>query len=151
MFSFDPYSPAIDADPFPFYKTLRDEAPCFWSPEAQTWVLSRYADIVSAGQDWQTFSSAKGNLMTELPGRAGATLGTTDPPRHDRLRGLGIVPQRLVLDLGIELLKPLERAVPVEEPAQQREGSIDLVGVSLRFGAHEESPRVGRVSGLRWP
>ena len=88
MFSFDPYSPAIDADPFPFYKTLRDEAPCFWSPEAQTWVLSRYADIVSAGQDWQTYSSAKGNLMTELPGRAGATLGTTDPPRHDRLRGL---------------------------------------------------------------
>ena len=88
MFSFDPYAPAIDADPFPFYKTLRDEAPCFWSPEAQTWVLSRYADIVSAGQDWQTYSSAKGNLMTELPGRAGATLGTTDPPRHDRLRGL---------------------------------------------------------------
>ncbi len=26
--------------------------------------------------------------MTELPNRAGATLGTTDPPRHDRLRGL---------------------------------------------------------------
>lgn len=88
MFRFDPYSPAIDADPFPAYKTLRDEHPCFWSPEAGTWILSRYADIVSAGQDWQTFSSAKGNLMTELPGRAGATLGTTDPPRHDRLRGL---------------------------------------------------------------
>lgn len=52
------------------------------------WILSRYADIVTAGQDWQTYSSARGNLMTELPGRAGATLGTTDPPRHDRLRGL---------------------------------------------------------------
>ena len=38
--------------------------------------------------DWQTYSSAKGNLMTELPNRAGATLGTTDPPRHDRLRAL---------------------------------------------------------------
>jgi hypothetical protein len=88
MFSFDPYSPVIDADPFPAYKVLRDEHPCFWSPEAQMWILSRYADIVSAGQDWQTYSSAKGNLMTELPGRAGATLGTTDPPRHDRLRGL---------------------------------------------------------------
>lgn len=88
MFRFDPYSPAIDADPFPAYKTLRDEHPCFWSEEAGMWVLSRYADIVSAGQDWQTYSSAKGNLMTELPGRAGATLGTTDPPRHDRLRGL---------------------------------------------------------------
>ena len=88
MFSFDPYSPAVDADPFPYYKQLRDEHPCFWSPEAQMWVLSRYADIVSAGQDWQTYSSASGNLMTELPNRAGATLGTTDPPRHDRLRAL---------------------------------------------------------------
>lgn len=88
MFSFDPYSPAVDADPFPFYKTLRDEHPCFWSKEAQMWILSRYADIVAAGNDWETYSSAKGNLMTELPGRAGATLGTTDPPRHDRLRGL---------------------------------------------------------------
>jgi cytochrome P450 len=88
MFSFDPYSPAVDADPFPYYKALRDEQPCFWSPEAQMWVLSRYADIVSAGQDWQTYSSASGNLMTELPGRAGATLGSSDPPKHDRLRGL---------------------------------------------------------------
>jgi cytochrome P450 len=88
MFSFDPYSPVVDADPFPFYKTLRDEYPCFWSKEAGMWILSRYADIVAAGNDWETYSSAKGNLMTELPGRAGATLGTTDPPRHDRLRGL---------------------------------------------------------------
>lgn len=88
MFSFDPYSPAVDADPFPVYKTLRDEYPCFWSKEANMWILSRYADIVAAGNDWETYSSAKGNLMTELPGRAGATLGTTDPPRHDRLRGL---------------------------------------------------------------
>lgn len=88
MFTFDPYSPAVDANPFPAYKILRDEHPCFWSPEADMWILSRYADIVSAGQDAQTYSSASGNLMTELPGRAGATLGTTDAPRHDRLRGL---------------------------------------------------------------
>lgn len=88
MFRFDPFSPAVDADPFAAYRTLRDEHPCFWSEEAQMWVLSRYADIVAAGQNWKTYSSAKGNMMTELPGRAGATLGTTDPPRHDRLRGL---------------------------------------------------------------
>lgn len=52
------------------------------------WILSRYLDVAGAGSNWQVFSSAKGNLMTELPNRAGATLGTTDPPRHDRLRGL---------------------------------------------------------------
>mgnify|MGYP001806424911 CR=1 FL=1 len=88
MFRFDPYSPATDADPFPFYKRLRDDFPCFWSEEANMWVLSRYDDIVTALNDWQTYSSAKGNLMDELPNRAGATLGTTDPPRHDRLRNL---------------------------------------------------------------
>jgi cytochrome P450 len=87
-FRFDPYSPAVDADPFPYYRRLRDEFPCLWSEEAQMWILSRYADIVSAGQDWQTYSSASGNLMTELPGRAGSTLGSSDPPKHDRLRGL---------------------------------------------------------------
>ena len=52
MFRFDPYSPAVDADPFPYYKTLRDEYPCFWSEDAQMWILSRYSDIVTAGQDW---------------------------------------------------------------------------------------------------
>jgi hypothetical protein len=88
MFVFDPYSSVVDADPFPLYARLRDEYPCFWSPEAEMWVLSRYADILGAGLDWKTYSSARGNLMTELPNRAGATLGTTDPPRHDRLRGL---------------------------------------------------------------
>ncbi|MGA2841773.1 MAG: cytochrome P450 [Steroidobacteraceae bacterium] len=88
MFIFDPYSSVVDADPFPLYAQLRDEYPCFWSPEAEMWVLSRYADILGAGLDWKTYSSARGNLMTELPNRAGATLGTTDPPRHDRLRGL---------------------------------------------------------------
>jgi len=76
-FSFDPYSPAVDADPFPYYKRLRDEFPCFWSEEAQMWILSRYADIVTAGQDWQTYSSASGNLMTELPGRAGYPRSST--------------------------------------------------------------------------
>ena len=88
MFRFDPFSPETDADPFPAYRRLRDEFPCFWSEEANMWVLSRFADIVAALNDWQRYSSAKGNMMTELPNRAGATLGTTDPPRHDRLRAL---------------------------------------------------------------
>jgi len=85
---FDIYSPAIDADPFPHYALLRDQYPCYWSESAQLWILSRYDDTVEAARDWQTFSSTQGNMIDELPGRAGATLGTTDPPRHDRLRAL---------------------------------------------------------------
>lgn len=88
MEPFDLYSPEIDANPFPYYETLREQYPCYWSEGANAWILSRYADIVQAGADWQTFSSSHGNLIDEIPGRAGATLGTTDPPRHDRLRAL---------------------------------------------------------------
>jgi cytochrome P450 len=85
---FDLYSPEIDANPFPYYEVLREQHPCYWSEGAGLWILSRYHDVLQAAQDWQTFSSSQGNLIDELPGRAGATLGTTDPPRHDRLRSL---------------------------------------------------------------
>ena len=88
MEAFDLYSPLIDADPFPYYAELRAQHPCYWSDSAKLWILSRYDDIVEAARDWETYSSSQGNMIDELPGRAGATLGTTDPPRHDRLRAL---------------------------------------------------------------
>lgn len=119
MFQFDPFSPEVDADPFPAYRTLRDEHPCFWSDEAQMWVLTRYADVVAALDDWQTFSSAQGNMLTELPNRAGATLGTTDPPHHDRLRGLI---QHAFVRRGLDGLTD-----PIREIAEQ--AAAGLVGV----------------------
>jgi len=85
---FDLYSTEIDADPFPHYARLRDQCPCYWSEDARCWILSRYEDVFNAAQQWEIFSSAQGNLVDEIAGRPGATLGSTDPPRHDRLRGL---------------------------------------------------------------
>jgi cytochrome P450 len=145
MFSFDPYSPAVDADPFPSYKRLRDDYPCFWSPEAQMWVLSRYADIVSAGQDWQTYSSASGNLMTELPNRAGATLGTTDPPRHDRLRGLI---QSAFMKRNLESLGEPIRAI-AKEAAEELRGSrsFDFKDFSSKFTVRVLMAALGLPSG----
>ena len=132
MLTFDPYSPAVDADPFPFYRRLRDEQPCFWSPEARMWVLSRHADIVAAGLNWQTYSSASGNLMTELPNRAGATLGTTDPPRHDRLRGLV---QHAFMKRNLESLAEPIRAIAAEAADSLRgRASFDFIeSFSSRF------------------
>jgi len=85
---FNPYDPAFDADPFPVYRQLREDAPSFWSDDARMWVLTRYEDIFRALGDWRTYSSSRGNLMDEFPGRAGNTLGSMDPPRHDRVRGI---------------------------------------------------------------
>jgi hypothetical protein len=61
-------------------------SPCYWSDGAQLWILSRYDDIVEAARDWQTFSSAQGNMIDELPGRAGSKPGTT-------IRREGLVPR----------------------------------------------------------
>ena len=88
MATFPLYTPAFDADPFPIYKELQQHAPCYWSEEAQKWVLTRYEDVVNALNDWQTYSSAKGNLVDEFPGRAGNTLGSMDPPKHDQIRAV---------------------------------------------------------------
>jgi cytochrome P450 len=84
----DIYSTEIDKNPFPTYTILREEYPCYWMESANAWILTRYEDVNAANQDWQTYSSTGGNFVDEIPGRAGATLGTTDPPRHDRLRNL---------------------------------------------------------------
>ena len=114
MEAFDLYSPKIDADPFPYYEILREQYPCYWSESGKLWILSRYDDIVQAARDWETFSSSQGNMIDELPGRAGATLGTTDPPRHDRLRALSqaafarknierlVAPTREIADRALE-------------------------------------------------
>lgn len=125
-FRFDPYSPAIDADPFPAYKVLRDEYPCFWSEEAGKWVLTRYADVLNALLDWRTYSSAKGNLVDEFPGRAGATLGSSDPPRHDRLRALI---QSAVTKRALEhLIEPARTVAQAHAAALADKPVFDLVG-----------------------
>ncbi|MFD0668419.1 cytochrome P450 [Ramlibacter sp. MAHUQ-53] len=144
-FRFDPYSPQVDADPFPFYKRMRDEFPCFWSEEAGMWVLSRHADIISALQDWQTYSSASGNLMTELPGRAGATLGSSDPPRHDRLRALV---QHAFMKRNLEALAEPMRAI-AQAAAAEISGAqtIDFKDFSARFTVRVLMAALGLPTG----
>lgn len=87
-FVFDPYSLDVQENPYPYYAVLRNEHPLYWCSSANTWALSRYDDIASACSDPARFSSAKGNVLDDDPARMGNTLGTSDPPKHDRLRGL---------------------------------------------------------------
>lgn len=117
-FVFDPYSPETDADPFPAYRRLLAHDPCHWSEPAGMWILTRYDDVVGALGDWRTYSSAGGNLMDELPDRAGHTLGTTDPPRHDRMRAL------ISHAFARKNLSHLEG--PIAEATQRAVAEIDL-------------------------
>jgi cytochrome P450 len=39
--------PEVLANPYPLYRRLREEAPVHWDPYLHTWVVTRYADIVT--------------------------------------------------------------------------------------------------------
>jgi cytochrome P450 len=88
---YDPYDAAINADPYPTFARLRDEAPIYHNDRYDFWALSRYADVDKALANWQTFSSARGDILEivqsgmELP--SGVVL-FEDPPVHTMHRGL---------------------------------------------------------------
>ncbi len=80
---------AAAEDPYPTYRELRDRDPAHHSRLEGIWVLTRYEDVARALVDWRTWSSQRrGNLVNDMPGRIGRTLGTTDPPAHRFARGL---------------------------------------------------------------
>jgi cytochrome P450 len=88
MFRFDPFDFAVHADPYPFYRTLRRDHPVYYSEAARCFVLSRHADVTAATHNPAIFSSSAGNVINDSPEKLGRTVGSSDPPRHTRLRAL---------------------------------------------------------------
>ena len=87
----NPFSYAFHDDPYPTYKRLRDEEPCYHNPELGFWALTRYADVLDASRDWETFSSADGPMIEKVDREFFELLPmmiALDPPRHDQLRSL---------------------------------------------------------------
>ena len=44
-FTFDPFAPAVMADPLPFYRELRRDHPVYYNTEYDAWFLSRFEDV----------------------------------------------------------------------------------------------------------
>lgn len=89
--SYDPYSAEIDADPYPTFRRLRDEAPLYYNETHDFYALSRYDDVRHASVDWSTYRSGKGSVLevikADVPLPPGFIL-FEDPPLHDRHRRL---------------------------------------------------------------
>src|SRR3954468_9660456 len=60
---YDPYDYAIDADPHPVWKRLRDEAPVYFNEQYGFYALSRFDDVLAAHLDPVTFSSAHTTVL----------------------------------------------------------------------------------------
>lgn len=82
---FDPYDVVINADPYPTFARLREEAPLYYNEQFDFYALSRFADVNKALVDHETFSSARGAIIElikaniEIPSGA---LIFEDPPIH---------------------------------------------------------------------
>lgn len=87
----NPFSHEFHENPYPLYRRLRDEAPLYRNDELDFYALTRFADVVAASHDWQTYSSAEGTLVERMDPRMFEIMPMMiflDPPRHDRLRKL---------------------------------------------------------------
>ena len=88
---YDPWHADLNADPYPMFKRIRDEAPLYYNEGHDFYALSRFDDVNRALVDHQSFSSARGVVLEiiksgmEIPS---GLLIFEDPPIHDIHRNL---------------------------------------------------------------
>lgn len=98
---YDPWDVQIDADPYPTYRRLRDEAPLYYNERHGFWGLSRYADVDAALRDCARLSSAKGDILEVVktdPVMPPGVFINEDPPLHTIHRALvsrAFMPKRI--------------------------------------------------------
>ena len=88
---YDPYDVGINADPYPTFTRLRDEAPVYRNERYDFWALSRHADVERALVDWETFSNCRSDILEIIQSGARLPPGVVmfeDPPLHAEHRGL---------------------------------------------------------------
>jgi len=88
---FDPYDVELNADPYPMFKRLREEAPLYYNDQHDFFAVSRYADVCETLVDHETYSSARGAIVELIKANIDIPPGTVifeDPPIHDVHRKL---------------------------------------------------------------
>jgi cytochrome P450 len=88
---YDPFDFAIDDDPYPVWKRLRDEAPLYYNERYGFYALSRYDDVAAGLYNWETFRSGKGTILEVILSGMEVPSGLVlfeDPPLHDIHRKL---------------------------------------------------------------
>lgn len=98
--------PEVLADPYPLYRSLREEDPVHWDPFLHAWVVTRYADVVTVLRDFSAARTPAAEYLEsigleELSPMARVMVKQMlflDPPAHTRIRSLAayaFTPQRI--------------------------------------------------------
>lgn len=118
----NPFSAAFQEDPYPLYRHLRDEAPCYYNAELDFYALTRYADVLEASQQPLLYSSAEGTTLERINTAALMPMMIfMDPPSHDVQRRLV---SRAFTPRSVSSLEPFVRttAVGYLEPLREKGG-----------------------------
>lgn len=109
---FEPFS---QKNPFPAYAEMRREEPVMYDDRVGYWIVTRYADVKSVFEDWETFSSENAQapvrqrgpeakrIMEEGGFTAYSGLSARRPPEHTRIRE---VAQRAFTPRRFKALEP---------------------------------------------
>ena len=159
---YNPFSPDVRHDPYPYYAALRREAPVAQAMGLPIYTVTRYDDVLAILHDPETFSSTALSALAQggIGGgpNDGALAGhrifrsslmiATDPPEHGRLRKLvnrGFTPRR------IADLEPRLRALADDllDPHLSN-GQMDLVpAFSIPFPVTVICELLGVEGGMR--
>lgn len=123
-------------DPYPLYHRLRAEDPVHWSDRLESWMLTRYDDVLSANRDRRLASdrvSVNMGALTEpdrvkykaLGDHVSNWLGFTDPPKHTRMRKM--IGQTFNQDLAETMGDRIREIVDGLLEKIEAKGEMDLV------------------------
>lgn len=119
----DILSPEFAADPYPHYRTLRDEYPVTFHEPTQSYILSRYADVERAFKD-PVFTSK--NYDWQLEPVHGRTILQMDGREHATHRNI-VSPAFRGRDLQEKFIPVIERNAKSLIDGFRRDGEADFV------------------------
>jgi cytochrome P450 len=88
---YDPYDVGIDADPYPVFQRLREEAPLYYNERYDFYAVSRFDDVERGLVDAKRFISGRGGILELIKANITMPPGVLifeDPPTHTIHRGL---------------------------------------------------------------
>lgn len=92
----DPFSDELLADPYDYYRDLRDAGPVFSLPRYDVLGIARFQDVRAGMKDWQRLASTEGpGFNAPFNEKMKGTVVASDPPDHDVARTLMVKRLRL--------------------------------------------------------
>ncbi|MGO8827265.1 MAG: cytochrome P450 [Acidimicrobiales bacterium] len=82
---YDPYDVDVNADPYPVFRRLREEAPLYYNESHDFYAVSRFADVERGYLDPKTFISGRGGIIELIRANVEMPSGVLifeDPPVH---------------------------------------------------------------------